>query len=831
MLPRSWMEAYIHFLLRFRWPVIVVLAIMTIFLGYYAVEMRVYTNFFDLYPPGHPYIQLYQKYRRMFGTANVLVMSIEVKEGDIYNVDTINKINYATLQVLETSGVNPYQILSLTHPKMKNIKITGAIISAYPIMYPGPPKTPEDIKAIKQAVYTNEGVHGFYVSEDNTAALITAGFWEEGVDFRNLYERMLRIRQEVEADGKHKVYIAGFPMLYSWIFSYKNYILAVIGVTTLIILLMLWFYFRTATGVWVPLFSGLLSSLWALGFAGYFGFNLDPLVLVVLVLITARALSHSVQSMERYHEEYRRLGNKQEAILSSYLSLFSPALVSIASDGLAILTLAVAHIPLIQKLAYVSSFWVFTISISVVTLHPVILYFIPPPPHDPKAGTRFSDHLYNAINRSMVRISGGGYRYAVIGSFIVALLVGMFYAQKLKIGDVSIGKALLYNDHDYNVSYDHINEKFVGASQLVILAEGEEEGVIKDPQVLITLEKFQRYMEQQELVGGSITITTMARRLYQLFQEGIPKWAIIPDNPRDVGNIFYQFLNTLGSDDLDRFIDKNSQNATITIYYKDYNHATVVGSINMARQFIEANPVEQVKFRLAGGLLGILAAVNEEVEWSYKWNLILVMVTVFVLSMLTYASVVGALIVMIPSIVAQPLSEALMYGMGIDANINSLPVAAVGIGIGIDYGYYVLSRIVEEYQRFGDHERAIEEALMTTGRAIMFTGSTLTVSVIFWIFFPMKFQSEMAILLTLLLFFHVVGALAFIPGTVSLLKPRFPLPNKVMLIILAAIFIPAGILVYIGHATLLTLGILALVVAVGEHMWATRHNIGMALRA
>jgi predicted RND superfamily exporter protein len=831
MLPRSWMEAYIHFLLRFRWPVIVVLAIMTIFLGYYAVEMRVYTNFFDLYPPGHPYIQLYQKYRRMFGTANVLVMSIEVKEGDIYNVDTINKINYATLQVLETSGVNPYQILSLTHPKMKNIKITGAIITAYPIMYPGPPKTPEDIKAIKQAVYTNEGVHGFYVSEDNTAALITAGFWEEGVDFRNLYERMLRIRQEVEADGKHKVYIAGFPMLYSWVFSYKNYILAVIGVTTLIILLMLWFYFRTATGVWVPLFSGLLSSLWALGFAGYFGFNLDPLVLVVLVLITARALSHSVQSMERYHEEYRRLGNKQEAILSSYLSLFSPALVSIASDGLAILTLAVAHIPLIQKLAYVSSFWVFTISISVVTLHPIILYFIPPPPHDPKAGTRFSDHLYNAINRSMVRISGGGYRYAVIGSFIVALLVGMFYAQKLKIGDVSIGKALLYNDHDYNVSYDHINEKFVGASQLVILAEGEEEGVIKDPQVLVTLEKFQRYMEQQELVGGSITITTMARRLYQLFQEGIPKWAIIPDNPRDVGNIFYQFLNTLGSDDLDRFIDKNSQNATITIYYKDYNHATVVGSINMARQFIEANPVEQVKFRLAGGLLGILAAVNEEVEWSYKWNLILVMVTVFVLSMLTYASVVGALIVMIPSIVAQPLSEALMYGMGIDANINSLPVAAVGIGIGIDYGYYVLSRIVEEYQRFGDHERAIEEALMTTGRAIMFTGSTLTVSVIFWIFFPMKFQSEMAILLTLLLFFHVVGALAFIPGTVSLLKPRFPLPNKVMLIILAAIFIPAGILVYIGHATLLTLGILALVVAVGEHMWATRHNIGMALRA
>jgi len=831
MLPRSWMAAYLRFLLKFRWPVLAVLTVMTVILSYYAASMRVYTNFFDLYPPGHPYIQLYQQYRRMFGTANVLVMAIEKKEGDIFNVDTINKIDWATRYVLETAGVNPYQLRSLTHPKLKNIRITGAMITAYPIMYPAPPKTPEDVKPIKNAVYTNEGVHGFYVSRDNTTALISAGFWEEGVDFRNLYARMNHIKAELEKEGTHQVYSAGFPMLYAWVFSYKNYIFSVIGITTVIILIMLWFYFRTSTGVWVPLFSGLLSSVWALGFAGYYGFNLDPLVLVVLVLITARALSHSVQSMERYHEEYHRLQDKQEAILSSYISLFSPALVSIASDGLAILTLALAHIPLIQKLAYVSSFWVFTISISVVTLHPIILYIIPPPPHDPKSGTRFSDKLYNAINRAMIRISQGNARFAVIVSFSIALLIGMVYSRYLKIGDVSIGKALMYDDHPYNVSYDKVNQKFVGASQLVILAEGKEQGVIKDPQILQTLEKFQRHMEQQPLVGGSITVTTMARRLYQMFQEGIPKWAIIPDNPRDVGNIFYQFLNTIGADDLDTFLDKNSQNATITVYYKDYNHETVVGSIAKAKEFIDHNPVENVQFRLAGGLLGILAAVNEEVEWSYKWNLILVMVTVFILSVLTYASVVGALIVMIPSIVAQPLSEAVMYGMGIDANINSLPVAAVGIGIGIDYGYYVLSRIVEEFEKFGDHDRAIEEALMTTGRAIMFTGITLTVSVILWIFFPMKFQSEMAILLTLLLFFHVVGALAFIPGTVSLLRPRFPLPNKAMMVVLLATFVPALILYYTDYANLLTLGVLALTVAVVEHLWATRRNIGMEMRA
>ena len=291
MLPRSWMEAYINFLLKFRWYVLVVLTLATLFLGFHAAKMQVQPNFFDFYPPTHEYIQLYQEYRRMFGTANILSVVIEANEGDIFNVHSINQVDKATRYVLETAGVNPYQSLSLTHPKMRDIQISGAAITAYLIMYPAPPKTADDVKPIKKAVYTNEGVHRFYVAEDNTSALITAGFWEEGIDFENLFSRMETLKTELEVDGQHRVYVTGFPMLYAWVFSYKNAILFVIGLTTLVILGMLWFYFRTFTGVWVPLFSGLLSSVWALGFAGYFGFNIDPLVLVVLVLITARALS------------------------------------------------------------------------------------------------------------------------------------------------------------------------------------------------------------------------------------------------------------------------------------------------------------------------------------------------------------------------------------------------------------------------------------------------------------------------------------------------------------------------------------------------------------
>lgn len=774
MLPRKWMEAYVRFLLRRRWPVVAFSLGVTLFLGYHLFQTKIQINFLDFYPPHHPYTQLAKKHARMFGSANVLVVAVEAKDGDIFNVETLNKIDRLTIALMETPGVNPWQVRSISHPAVRNTTITSAGIRILPIFFPGPPKEAKDAARVKKAVYTNDGILDFYVSRDNKVALITAGFWESGLDFARMSDRLFRLQAE-EQDARHAIHMTGFPMLFCWIFSYKQWILYITGLTVLSIIVLLWFYFRTMQGVWIPLFSGTLSTVWALGFAGYMGFTIDLLMIVVFLLITARALSHSVQSMERYHEEYFRLGDKDAAILQSYLGLFSPALVSIASDGLAILSLAVARIPLVQKLAVLSSFWIFTISISVVTLHPILLSFLNPPRHDPKAGKRLSDKFYTTINRALVTISRGNARYVMAASFVVAMLVGVYYSRQLKIGDVSIGKALFYADHPYNVAYDLVIKRgFVGISSLTIIAEGREPGVFRQVEALNALERFQRHMERHSaMAGGSVSGVDIIRQLYLMLEEGVPKWAILPSDSHDIGNMFSYFLMSAGAPALERLVDKDLQNATITVFFRDYTHDTIMGALERAKEYIAANPADKLDFRLAGGLFGILAAVNEEVEWSYRVNLYLVLATVFILSFLTYWSLAGALIVMIPSIVAQPFTEAIMYWTSIDMNINSLPIAAIGIGIGIDYGYYVLSRITEEYEHFPDVDQAIEEALMTTGRAILFTGTTLTASVIFWLFFPMKFQAEMALLLTLILFLHIVGALVFIPSMVSLFKPRF----------------------------------------------------------
>jgi len=779
MLPRRYVEKYLFFLLRHRWPVIGVIGVMTAYFIYFMMyHMAIYTNFFDLYPPGHPYIQLYTKYRDMFGTANVVLLAVEVKDGDIFTTpETIQKVDRITLDLLHNiPGVNGEQVISIAHPKLKTTLAAGSGIKVVPLTYPRLPQDEEDLAFMRQKVYATEGVHGFFVSADDKATLIVAGFWEEYFDLAGMWKQLQDIVHR-EEDANTKIYVTGFPILYAYFMELLPQMKWVLVASVATMIAILWLEFRSWQGVWIPVFSGTLSAVWGLGFGGVFGLSLDPLVLVIPLLITARAHSHSVQSMERYHEEYRRLGDRDAAIVKSYTELYAPAMVSLLADGLAILTLYVARIPVIQKLALLSSFWIISIFVSVVTLHPIILSFVKPPKQPPESASNPFSRFYDRFADATLWLATGSRRIVMAVSLVVMLAIGLYYSHLLKVGNTTPGEALLYPDHPYNVAFRKVNEKFVGASQLVIIAEGKKREALKSAHALEQLERFARHMEKQG-AGGSITAATLLKKIFRAFHEGDPKWNMLPDRDDHVGQLFFLLTSNARRGELDRFFDPSYTNATITLFYRDYNHDTIKNSIAQAKDYIAtvAKPDDAVRYLLAGGSLGILAAVNEEVEWSYRINLALILTVVFILSYLTYWSVTGALIVMLPSLVAPPMSEAVMYWLGIDMNINSLPVAAVGIGIGIDYGYYVLSRIVEEYtldKAGGRFEDAIARAIRTTGKTVLFTGLSLTASIIYFVFFPMKFQAEMALLLTLILAFHLIGALIFIPPMVNLIRPRF----------------------------------------------------------
>jgi len=784
---RSWV-AVVRFQLRHRFSIIILMAVVTALAVYSLVtRLEVRTDFFELYPPNHEYIKLYKEFRGMFGSANVLTIILERRgEGDIYTPETLKKVNDLTIGILKTKGCCPIQISSIAHPRVKQIVYDSHGIGLWPLMWGGVPKTPAQCDRFKKVVYSNEGIRGFYVSADDRSTVVYAGFWEEGVDLIHLFKAINGLTASIE-DEHHKCWVAGYPMLYAWVSHYRPQIYLILATTAASLIVLLIVYFRRAAGVLIPTISGVLSALWGLGFAAGLGINIDPLLLVVPILLSARALSHSCQCLERFHQELVECGDKEEAIITAYSALYPPALLAIITDGLGVLTISIATIPLMQKLAYFASFWIISIFVAVVVLNPIIIsYFYSPSPQDKRLGAKQEGEsvlakkgAYSVFTNLLYRLSGEKARGAVGVAAIALILGGGFITTTyMKVGDSSAGGAVLYSDHPYSIAMGKMNKDFAGASRLVVVLQGKEQEAIKHKESLKVMEALGCFMKDKiENVGATISLADLVRKGYRMYHEGYPKWDMIPTSREDLGQIFWFLSVSMQPGEMDQFISlPDYTNSNVTAFLRRYNHDSIKSAIVKLKEFAEvvkADPESKIEVRLAGGILGILAAVNEEVEWSYWAILTVIFSTIFVLCTFTYRSFKAAIILLIPLALSQVLCELIMLLFHIDLNICSLPVTAIGVGIGIDYGIYLMSRLREECLVSDDFDRARLIALVTTGKVIMFTAVTLAIGVGFWVFSVMKFNAEMGLLILLLMIFNMISALVLIPAMSGLLKPAF----------------------------------------------------------
>jgi predicted RND superfamily exporter protein len=179
-----------------------------------------------------------------------------------------------------------------------------------------------------------------------------------------------------------------------------------------------------------------------------------------------------------------------------------------------------------------------------------------------------------------------------------------------------------------------------------------------------------------------------------------------------------------------------------------------------------------VQFVMAGGSMGILAAINDEVERSHVANISLIFFVIFVLHSITYKSMPSGAIILLQIATATMISLAYMAIRGIGLNINTLPVQSVGVGIGVDYAIYIVDRIRQEVADTADIDEAVRRAVRTTGMAVSFTATTITGGIFLWIFSDLRFQAEMAYLLVILMVLNMFGAITVVPAFYSILRPK-----------------------------------------------------------
>jgi predicted RND superfamily exporter protein len=296
---------------------------------------------------------------------------------------------------------------------------------------------------------------------------------------------------------------------------------------------------------------------------------------------------------------------------------------------------------------------------------------------------------------------------------------------------------------------------------------------MKDPQALRTMEKFQRFLERDPDVGYSFSLTDILRTVNQVFHEFEPKWGVIPNTARDVGQTFFVFFANSPPTETSKYVTPDYQTAHVTFFCRNHQGDNVARIIARAKQFIKDNPMDKADFKLAGGLIGVLAAANEELVRNDLMMNALGFGTMFIIVFFTYRSAMAGVLLLAPLFISNILVNGLMASLGIGININTLPLVTVGVGFGIDYGLYILSRVIEEIRISGDLDQAIREALCTSGKAVSFTAVCMVFSTALWTLSNIRFNAVMGGFLAVWMLVAFVAAETLMPVLIALVRPKF----------------------------------------------------------
>jgi len=779
------MERFAEFCIRRRNVVLGIMLLITLFFGYYVAKLKVATVFDDLLPQGHEYIKVHNRFRRLFGGANHVTIVMQVKEGDIFNKTTLEKMKHITDELYKIPGVDKFKVISIAASKMKKIVMDAQGYRIVPVMEKIP-ETEEEMKALRFSIYGNEMCYGPFVSFDSKKAMITADFFDEEVNYKVAFQELQRIRKETE-DENNLICIAGEPMHYGYVSESIQGVNLILVVTVIIILAVLYLYFRSKRGVIVPIVTAAVSGIWGLGFMAFMGYNLDPLVLVLPFLIALMTARHSMQLCARFLEEYGSGKSIQASSQIIISSMFIPGITSIITDCLGIALVAVAPIPILQKIAISCAFWSIATTVLALILTPLILSYLP-------ESKRLASQLeemkkqkkkLSLLDRGLPRLGDwivGRGKWVIVTVSILIVIWGAIYSERLIVGDMIPGSVLLWPFHRYNIDSFRISFAMPVLCPLYVLIEGDGEEAINNPDVLREIYKFQRFMRDAFIGTGRVMFTQSIVDTFHgsqyIMREGNPNWYFFPVSDKEILYNFRGTIHMVEPGDIDKFVDGEERFTNIIIFCRDKTGETIRLVMEKVKEFITSHSdlekkVKNVRYRMAGGAIGVQAAVNEVINQSQIWNLVLALVGVFVCVMIQYRSLAAGLILTIPLGISNLVTFALMGIYQVGLTVSTYPVSSIGVGLGVDYGIYFLSRLLEEKRQTEDVNEALVNTLKSNGKSIVMIATTLTIGLIFWIFSSLKFQAQMGALLAVLLFLNMCGALFLVPSLVAIFKPGF----------------------------------------------------------
>ena len=746
-------------------------ALTTLFFAWSASNVRLDPGFLKLIPIEHEYMVTMMDYMDEFSGANMLLVNVRwTGEGDMYNPEFFEVLEKVTNDVFFIPGIDRTKVSSLFTPDTYYIEVTEEGFQGRPVVPAEYSGSTEQLEQIRNNVESG-GQIGLLVANDLKGALIRASLQEydrdkdpdeeQAVDYWKVQQMLEDIRDKYENENI-EINIIGFAKLLGDVIYGLLGVFAFFGLAFAITVLLLYLYTRSIKITITALVVAMLPVLWLIGLLPLIGLGIDPMSILVPFLIFSIGVSHAVQMTSAWRMEVGNGADSVEAAKLSFVKLFIPGAIALLTEALGFGVIMFIAIPIVTELGITACLGVLLMIITNKLVQPIILSYLTLEQssieHSAKAEQGFGGAMWDKV-AACAEPRNAVWVFAVA---LALMALATWQSRHLVIGDSGVGVPELHEDSRYNTDNRKIAESYdIGVDLLTVIVEApdfETDSCLQYP-VISLIDKFELYMRGVDGVQSVTSVASVGKLVITAFNEGNPRWQALPRTSAGLST---------GSKAFDPRLGLNSEGCRaiqVLIFTEDHEGPTIAHIIEDIKTFIADNPVDGVTMRLASGNVGVMAATNEEVKRAEVKMLLSLFSALILFCLISFRSWTALICVLVPLVGVTVMGNALMAMLDIGLKVATLPVIALGVGVGVDYGIYLFERI-QHYMH--DPEMSFREAFARSmrdrGSAIVFTALTMSVGVLTWMMSALKYQADMGLLLGFLFLVNMFGAICLLPA-------------------------------------------------------------------
>jgi predicted RND superfamily exporter protein len=760
-----------------RWLVLLLCALVTAALGWQATGLELNASFEKTVPTEHRYIRNFLAHQsELSGLGNAVRIAVANPGGTIYDARYLETLRQLSDEVFLVPGVARNQMKSLWTPATRWVGVTEEGLEGGPVIPDGYDGSPASLEQLRTNV-ARSGEIGQLVALDAKSSVIYVPLLARhadgsALDYATFAQRIEALRAKYEApltgSGQRvQIHITGFAKIVGDLIEGVRAVLGFFALAVAIATAMVFWYTRCVRSTALVVMASLVAVVWQLGLLPTLGHSLDPYSILVPFLVFAIGMSHGAQKMNGIMQDIGRGLPRLVAARLTFRRLFLAGLTALLADAVGFAVLLVIDIQAIRELAIAASVGVAVLIFTNLILLPVLLSYTGVNPQAaqrslrPEAAGAGKHPLWTFLDRYTRR------RHAAvaIAAAIALGVLGLAAGTQLEIGDLDPGAPELRADSRYNRDVAFVNAAYGASSDVLAVMVKTPEGQCSQYDTLNRIDALEWQLRQLEGVESTNSIALLNRRVLAGLNEGNPKWyAFLPNQ---------DMLNTITAGAPRGLYNDACSLLTLYVYLRDHKAGTLARVVDHVEAFAAANDTADTKFLLAAGSAGIEAATNIVVKEAWRTMLLLVYAAVALLAFATFRSWRAVVVAILPLMLTSVLAEALMVALGMGVKVATLPVIALGVGIGVDYALYILSVTLARLREGQSLSASYYRALLFTGKVVMLTGVTLAIGVITWVASPIKFQADMGLLLAFMFLWNMLGALVLLPALAHfLLKPR-----------------------------------------------------------